>query len=43
MQYLVCLKKEILRCECDFAVLHNFLVKSPERYQMPIEKMIKVS
>eukprot|EP01036_Dinobryon_divergens_P022567 gene22563-30832_t len=41
--YLVCLKKEILRCECDFAVLHNFLVKSPERYQMPIEKMIKLA
>jgi len=44
LQYVLCLKKDLLNCECDFSTLHNFLVKSPARNgEFPIEKMVKIA
>jgi len=42
--YVLCLKKDLLNCECDFSTLHNFLIKSPARNGgLPFEKMVKIA
>lgn len=37
------MKKDILKCECEFSNVHNFLAKAPERKAVPIEKMLEVA
>ena len=33
-------REEILKCDCDFATLHNFLVHLPDKFDIPFDKLL---
>ena len=36
-------KDDILKCDCEFATLHNFLVHLPDKYDIPFEKLLTMA
>jgi len=34
------LREEILACECDFAAVHNVLVRAPSKLGFPVEEIL---
>ena len=43
LQYVVYLRKDILACECDFAVVYSLLVHAPDTHGFPFEELLPLA